>query len=131
MKIQKMKTLSKYKKELDRLFSLYIRYRDNGQCFTCPKKDNPKKMQNGHFVPRQYLAVRYDERNNNCQCYACNMLYNGQPSAYAINLKKLYGPNIVEELEAKRREITKLTPAWYEEKIAYYKAILDEMGVSY
>lgn len=126
-----MKTLSKYKKELDRLFSLYIRYRDIGQCFTCPKKDNPKKMQNGHFVPRQYLAVRYDERNNNCQCYACNMLYNGQPSAYAINLKKLYGPNIVEELEVKRREITKLTPAWYEEKIAYYKAKLDEMGVSY
>jgi len=126
-----MKTLSQYKKKLDYLFSKYIRARDNYICFTCGRDCTIKGSQNGHFVPRQYLAVRFDERNNNCQCYACNMLYNGQPSAYAINLKKLYGPNIVEELEAKRQEITKLTPAWYEEKIAYYKEKLKEMGVDY
>lgn len=81
----------------------------------------PKSSQCGHFVPRQYLSLRFDEVNCHAQCYACNMLYNGQPSAYAIRLKNDYGEDIVEKLEKRRREITKLTPAWYEEKIEHYK----------
>lgn len=125
----KTKSIAKLKKELDIIFSKYIRYRDDGQCFTCPKKDDPKKMQCGHFVPRQYMSVRYDERNCNCQCYACNMLYNGQPSAYAVNLTKLYGEGIVEGLESHRNRVTKRTPAEYEELIIEYKAKLKELNV--
>ena len=121
---KKVKSISKLKKELDAVFSKFIRQRDGGQCYTCSKKDDPKYMQNGHFVPRQYLAVRYDERNCHCQCYACNMLYNGQPSLYAINLVRDYGVGIIKELEAKRHVITKLSPAWYEEKIAEYTSRL-------
>ncbi len=121
---KKVKSISKLKKELDAVFSKFIRQRDGGQCYTCSKKDDPKYMQNGHFVPRQYLAVRYDERNCHCQCYACNMLYNGQPSLYAINLVRDYGVGIIKELEAKRHVITKLSPVWYEEKIAEYTSRL-------
>ena len=36
-------TTTKLKKELDIWFSRYIRLRDKGQCYTCPKKDEPKK----------------------------------------------------------------------------------------
>jgi 5-methylcytosine-specific restriction endonuclease McrA len=115
---------STLKKELDRVFSIYIRKRDNGQCFTCPKQDDYKNMQNGHFVPRQYLAVRWDEKNCNCQCYACNMLYGGQGATYAIRLKQKYGQEIVEWLESQRWVTTKLDDAWYREKIAYYKALI-------
>lgn len=115
----KKPTTSSLKKKLDKVFSIYIRQRDNGQCYTCPKKDEWKWMQNGHFVPRQYLAVRYDEKNCHCQCYACNMLYNGQPSAYAEHLKRDYGDDIIRELESKRQQITKDFP--YEEKIKYYE----------
>jgi Bacteriophage Lambda NinG protein len=122
---KKTKTLAKWKKELDVVFSRYIRQRDEGQCFTCPKKDDPKFMQCGHFVPRQYLAVRFDEKNCNCQCYACNMLYNGQPSAYAIRLKAKYGDSIIEELESARLVTTKLDPIWYQEKIAHYQSLLN------
>lgn len=123
---RKVKTLSKWKKELDSIFSRFIRQRDNGQCFTCPKKDHWKSMQNGHFVPRQYLSLRFDEKNCNCQCYACNMLYNGQPSLYAVNLKRKYGDSIIEELEAVRLKETKLDAIWYAEKIKYYQALLVE-----
>ena len=122
----KKKSLAKWKKELDAVFSKYIRQRDGGQCFTCPKKDDPKHMQNGHFVPRQYLSLRFDERNCNCQCYACNMLYNGQPSMYAIKLKEKYGDSIIQELESVRLKETKLDENWYREKIAHYKALLIE-----
>lgn len=115
------KTISKLKKELDTIFSRYIRYRDGGQCFTCPNKNDPKKMQNGHFNPRQYLSTRWDERNNNCQCYACNMLYGGNPATYAKRLKEKYGEGIIEELEKGRWKVVKLSPIWYEEQIEIYK----------
>lgn len=123
---KKIKTLSKWKKELDTVFSRFIRQRDNGQCFTCPKKDHWKNMQCGHFVPRQYLSVRFDERNCNCQCYACNMLYNGQPSLYAIKLKRKYGEDIVEQLESIRLKETKLDSLWYGDKIKHYQSLLVE-----
>lgn len=124
---KKPKSVSKLKKTLDAIFSKYIRARDKGQCYTCPKKDDPKRMQNGHFIPRQYLSLRFDEINCHCQCYACNMLYNGQPSAYALHLILDYGKDIVETLEKKRREITKLTPDWYENRIKYYTELLESL----
>lgn len=125
---KKPKSISRWKKELDAIFSLYIRTRDKGQCYTCPRKDEIKKMQNGHFVPRQYLAVRWDEVNNHCQCYACNMLYNGQPGAYAVRLEIDYGPGTVARLEGQRKEIVKLKPEWYAEQIATYRAKLKDLS---
>jgi len=124
---RKPKTLSKYKKELDAVFSRYIRYRDKGQCFTCPKKDEPKRMQNGHFVPRQYLSVRFDERNCNCQCYVCNMLYGGQGATYAIRLADKYGQEVVEELEQQRWVSVKLDIGWYQQQIEHYKQEVDRL----
>lgn len=123
----KKKTLSKWKHELDAIFSRYIRLRDKGICYTCGLKKHYKEMQCGHFVPRQYLSVRFSEINCNCQCYACNMLYNGQPSKYAVNLKKQYGENIIEELEAQRQVITKLDEIWYRQQIAYYSDLVSVM----
>jgi 5-methylcytosine-specific restriction endonuclease McrA len=123
-KKRKPRTLSSYKKELDRVFSIFIRQRDNGQCFTCSKKDDYKKMQNGHFVPRQYLSVRWDERNCNCQCYACNMLYGGQGATYAIRLKEKYGQETVEYLESQRWVSVKLDVAWYQNQIEKYKQLI-------
>lgn len=118
----KPKSVSKLKKELDRVFSIFIRQRDKGVCYTCGLKKEWKQMQNGHFVPRQYLATRYSEINCHCQCYACNMLYNGQPSAYAERLKKDYGTEIIKDLEWQRKQVIKDYP--YEEEIEYYKALI-------
>ncbi len=120
----KVKSLAKWKKEADAIFSKYIRQRDQGQCFTCPKKDDPKTMQNGHFVPRQYLAVRYDEINCNCQCYACNMLYGGQGATYAIRLAQKYGQETVEKLESMRWVSVKLDETYYRDLIEKYKQLL-------
>ena len=116
--------IEKLKKKLDIIFSRYIRQRDKGQCYTCPKKDDPKYMQCGHFNPRQYFSTRWDERNNHCQCYACNILYNGQPSRYAQHLMQDYGKNIINELEKDRLKSIKLDIIWYLEKIQYYEKLL-------
>ena len=121
----KPKTKTWYKKKLDQVFSRFIRqkYADNFgdvRCYTCPKKAPVAEMQNGHFVPRQYLTLRWDERNCRPQCYACNMLYNGQPSAFAARLES-EEPGIVGELERIRKAIRQWTIQELEEKIAYYK----------
>lgn len=122
---QTSKTKTKVKKELDRVFSIYIRqkYADSFgivQCYTCQKTGSVKELQNGHFVPRQYLSVRWDERNCRPQCYACNMLYNGQPSAFAARLEAEQ-PGIVKELEEMRKTIRQWTIKEIEDLTAYYK----------
>lgn len=124
----KKKTKTYYKKKLDAVFSQYIRlkYADEYgvvNCFTCPKFGTVKEMQNGHFVPRQYLSLRWDERNCRPQCYACNMLYNGQPSAFAARLEA-ETPGIVAELEKKRREIRQWTVKEIEEEIEKYQKLI-------
>lgn len=123
----KKKTISYYKKKLDEVFSKYIRYRDKGQCFTCPHKAHPKKMQCGHFVPRQYLKTRYDEKNCHCQCMACNIYHGGQGPTYAVRLDEKYGLGTAKELEKGRWEVFKVDIQWYEEKIEHYKEKLKEV----
>ena len=127
LKKKKPKTKTWYKRELDRVFSIFIRqsYAVCGvvACYTCGREGEVKELQNGHFVPRQYMATRWDERNCRPQCYACNMLYNGQPSAYAVRLEA-ETPGIVKELEALRRTIKQWTIKELEEMIAKYKELI-------
>ena len=131
---KKKQTRVQTRKEADRIFSIYIRLRDRNEmglttCYTCPKTMDFKKAQNGHFVPRQYLSIRYDEVNCHAQCYACNMLYNGQPSAYAKRLETEYGKGTIDMLEEKRKEIC---PNFnYEEIIQIYTEKLNQMGMFY
>jgi hypothetical protein len=104
----KKESVSAWLKKADGVFSRYIRQRDGGQCFTCPYRNEWKKLQNGHFCPRQHMATRFDERNNNAQCFACNMYYGGRPDAYAVRLEAKYGPGIVKELH----DLARTTKQW-------------------
>lgn len=123
----KKKTLSKYKKELDAVFSKFIRCRDKGQCFTCDHKAHWKKQHCGHFVPRQYLSTRWSEENCQTQCFACNIHYGGQGATFAVRLDKKYGAGTAAKLESKRWETIKLDPLWYEEQIKIYKEKLKKV----
>jgi len=125
-KIRKV-SVSKYKKKLDSLFSIFIRIRNADaegftNCYTCGVRKHYKELQCGHFAPRQYLSLRYDEINCQTQCYACNMLYNGQPSAFAERLNMQFGPDTASSIERRRKDITKYFP--YELKIEHYKEAL-------
>lgn len=104
----KKDSIKKWIKKADIAFSRWIRQRDKGRCFTCPYKNEWKKLQNGHFCPRQHMATRYDERNCNAQCFACNMFYGGRPDAYALNLQKKYGDGIIKELH----DLARTTKQW-------------------
>ena len=128
-----MKTISKLKKELDKWFSLYIRLRnatDEGlvQCFTCSKVSHYKSgMQNGHFQSRKHLATRWDEENCQNQCVGCNMFKAGEQYKFSVALDSKYGEGKAEELEFLARTIMKVSRIDYEEKISYYKDLVEKL----
>ena len=128
-----MKSISKLKKELDKWFSLYIRLReatDTGlcQCFTCGKVDHYKRMQNGHFQSRRFLSTRWNE-DGNCevQCQKCNIWEQGQQYRFALHIDGKYGEGTAQELEYLAKTTIKLGRVDYEEKIVYYKSIVENL----
>jgi len=128
------KTISKLKKELDKWFSLYIRLRDANeygmvQCFTCGIVRGYKDgMQNGHFQSRKHLATRFSE-DGNCevQCLKCNIFDSGQQYLFSLRLDEKYGEGRAEELEQLARTTLKISRVEYEEKISYYKNLVENL----
>lgn len=125
----KKKTDAQLKKELDKVFSLYVRtkYAQNGlvRCYTCSVSKPIKSIQNGHWIPRNILATRFDEKNCRPQCVACNLFQRGRPDVFAMGLLKEYGRKGLEALQAQRHAIIRYFP--YEEKIAEYKEKLAKL----
>ena len=128
-----MKTISKLKKELDTIFSLYVRLReatDEGlvQCFTCNKVSHYKSgMQNGHFQSRKHLSTRWSETNCQVQCVGCNMFKAGEQYKFSVALDSKYGEGTSEYLEFTARTIMKVSRIDYEEKISYYKDLVQKL----
>ena len=126
------KTISKLKKELDKWFSLYIRLRgadDNGnnQCCTCGTIDNWKKLQCGHFVSRKHLATRFHEMNCFPQCVSCNIFKYGEQWKFGQFLDRNLGEGVSEELVILGYTICKISRSDYEEKITYYKSVVNKI----
>ena len=129
-KKERKKSISKLKKELDAVFSQYIRRKyanEKGEvrCYTCPKMLPWKQIQNGHFVSRSALSTRYDEANCRPQCPGCNIFGRGQTARFGFNLDMELGSGTVSSLYRKAQEIIKDFP--YQEKITYYKSLLNEL----
>ena len=127
-----MKTISKLKKELDTIFSLYIRLRESEeglvQCFTCGKVSHYKSgMQNGHFQSRKHLSTRWSETNCQVQCVGCNMFKAGEQYKFSVALDSKYGEGTAEELELLARTIMQVSRIDYEDKISYYKEAVDKL----
>lgn len=126
---KRKKTTSQLKKELDKWFSLYIRHKyadEQGQvrCYTCGATKAIKEIQNGHFVSRSALSLRYDERNCRAQCKGCNIFGKGRVATFGFKLEQEQ-KGIVAELYRKAQEITKDYP--YQEMIDHYKKRVDEL----
>lgn len=123
---KKAKTLPKLKKELDSIFSRFIRLKDadeNGiaECVTCGKKDHWKKLQNGHFMSRRHQSIRWDEDNCGVQCYSCNVMQQGKQYEYSIYIDKKHGKGKADELLLKSKQSLKLDYFDFETMIKRYK----------
>ena len=100
---------SEYKlaiKSADKQFSIFIRLRDSNKqgyakCCTCWRKKHWKKMDCGHYIKRQFLSTRWDERNCAIQCKSCNKFEQGAQDKHAEYIRKKYGQKVLDELEFK------------------------------
>lgn len=125
VKVKSKKTTAQLKKELDKVFSLFIRqkYADSnssGRCYTCGISKHWKELHCGHFISRSYLATRFSEDNVRPQCAGCNIFGGGRTVQFAANLERDYGEGIVQRLYKEAQEIIKNYP--YEQKINEYTA---------
>ncbi|MCK4821513.1 recombination protein NinG, partial [bacterium] len=57
-----------------------------------------KKADAGHFIKRQFMSLRFNEKNVSGQCRRCNWLLQGNDINYAKGLVKKYGEGILEQL---------------------------------
>lgn len=119
-------SISQLKKKADEVFSKYIRKRD-GRCFTCGNTDN---LQCGHYIPRDCLELRYNERNCHAQCVGCNVFKKGNYTVYSLKLMSKYGHNILYDLDEilkkyKADGLRKYPKSWYIEIIEHYRETKD------
>jgi hypothetical protein len=132
-RISRAKTLSQKKSIADDLHSLYTRLRDSfdgvyGKCITCNKIGQVKYMDNGHFMDRQHMATRWEEKNTNLQCkYKCNKWGQGEQAKHHIAINKKYGEGTAELLILKHKNPTKVRIAC-EWAIGYYLDKLEKMN---
>ena len=84
-------------------------------------------MQNGHYISRQHIKTRYDERNCHSQCFNCNIGLRGNLDRYKRFIIEKYGVKVLEELETAKKVIEKWTFSDYHEKIKYYKAEVNRL----
>lgn len=101
----------------DGLFSKYIRLKSadkngNVKCFTCNVVKHWTEMQNGHYIGRANMFLRFDERNCRPQDDYCNCHKHGNLLIFAQNL----------ELEH-----TGITEILYEEAKTIYKYSREEL----
>ena len=123
----KKPTVAKLKKELDKVFSQYIRlkYADhNGmcECFTCGTQKHWKNIQAGHFMSRRHMATRWHEDNVKPQCVKCNMFSQGEQYRFGVNL----GDKAI-EMEELSRTTMKFATFELQELIADYKIKIQEL----
>ena len=103
-------TYAALKRKADGVFSQYIRQRDEKDgCISCSAHPLASLLQAGHYISRVHLSTRWDERNVNAQCMACNVWRRGNAGEYTLGLIRKYGPNIIAELVEKKRQSVKLT----------------------
>jgi|TARA_R110002167_G_scaffold300179_1_gene504478 hypothetical protein len=127
-----MKSISKLKKELDKWFSLYIRIRDADdlgfvKCYTSGRYYHYKNIHAGHFMSRKSHSTRWDEVNVQPQSAADNLFGQGQQYKFGKELDLQYGEGTAESLQQKAREIKKFSRVDYEEKITYYKDLVNKL----
>ncbi|MCP4394579.1 MAG: recombinase [Alphaproteobacteria bacterium] len=122
----KAKTYKQLIKDLDKVYSIYIRKKgadSEGQvkCYTCDKVKHWKSMDCGHYISRRKLSTRYSEKNTKPQCKGCNVFQEGNKPVFALRLQKEYGKGILEELDQLSHIQVKYSKTKLSNMIFYYK----------
>jgi hypothetical protein len=125
---KKKPTISKLKKDLDKVFSQYVRlasadHRGVCTCFTCGAEKHWKEIQAGHFMSRKHSATRWHLDNVKPQCVKCNMFSQGEQYRFGQEL----GDDTAKEMEHLSKTTMKLNISDLQDEILKYKKKLKDL----
>ena len=111
--------------KLDDIVSRYIRIKYSDQyglvnCYTCPDRKHFTLMQAGHFISRDEMATRWEEKNLKPQCNQCNCDKYGNLQVFKANLEK-ETPGITEWLLDQSRQPVKFSRNDLSEMLVIFK----------
>ena len=119
---ESLKSVSQYRRELQKVFNEFIRLRDrNEPCISCGKT-LPTKYDAGHFYSvGSYPNLRFHEDNVHGQCVECNQHKHGNLLEYAPRLTERIGFERASKLMTIRNEPLKLPLDEIKRLTEYYK----------
>ena len=116
-------------RKADDAFSLFIRTRDSQayegrafRCISCGRVLSIDQCDNGHYVNRSHMSLRFSELNCNAQCRHCNRFQEGNMQDYRKGLIQKIGEQKVLLLEAQKNITTKISNFELEILTKHYKA---------
>lgn len=123
----KKKSNASLKKKLWKVFTLWIKKRDNYTCVTCKRKVDGYSAQGGHYIAAGACGLEYyfSEKNVHCQCTNCNFRLEGNRPAYRDFIIATYGIKTLQDLEQNYWRPCKDFP--FEEKIRHYTELLKKL----
>lgn len=95
----------------DKVFSLYIRERDNWQCQRCRRmynREDAGSLHASHFWSRRHESTRFDPDNIDSLCFGCHNLWESDKQGDYRDLKiKQLGEKGYRDLEIRYNMTTK------------------------
>lgn len=84
----------------DKVFSLYIRTRDNWTCQRCGRRHEPptSALHCSHFMGRGKENTRFNELNADALCYGCHQYFTSHPLEHVEWQVQRKGQKVVDEL---------------------------------
>jgi len=125
----KQKTVGKLKKDLWKVFALYVKQRESKDgetcsCISCGStlQIGTSNCQAGHYYPKGgFPGLYFEEDNVFPQCYRCNVNLGGNTQLYRENLITRIGIERVERLDSLRHQLKRYTRSDVIEMIEHYK----------
>jgi hypothetical protein len=131
-KKKKKLTRKDYVKQLDSIFSTYIRLRDSNKewivvCPLCWARVSWKQAQNMHFITRGCWRYRYSEDNCHAGCMRCNVILHGNYIIYTRRMQNTYWIKKVDEMINNKAKLYKIPTPQFVEMIDYYSKLCDKL----
>lgn len=105
------KTFSDLMHLADRVFSLFIRWRDThdsingrvGRCCTCRTLYTWDQLQCGHWIRRENWGTRWDDWNAHIQGTCCNYYRGGEEERHGQIVESIHGKGACDRLRVKAK----------------------------
>lgn len=121
-------------RELDAVFSKYIRMRDSKdfgfkycRCISCGQIKPFDHFDAGHYYSRTKYSVRWDESNVNAECSFCNRFCADHLIGYRANLIEKIGQRNFDILQFRANQTSKISNFELEQMIKLYKAKTEQL----